>query len=668
LLRGLVIVSLVLGVGGAGLAAPGVDQATIRLHAAPGDAAEPAQTDAVRIGAPLRGFDYESFQGRLEALWFERKTLLASGRGDDARKVLEQLRSLCAEEGVRRLEPVAGALLVEARRDVAAGRYEEALAALHVADALDPDSPRIQLLRASAHWRGERSVSSTLRALAAAARSTLARAIQELSLFPQLAFLIGLAVAGAVAVFALAMVLRHQACVRHAAEERTRRLAAGRLSPALGWAALLLPLWTWVGAAWLPLYWILICFRFMSRRERLTAAALLILVALAVPAYAIGVALFGMAADPAVRTTLLSLGGEYDPNRLARLRQLVEAHPQEPVYRFLLAGLYKSGRHFEQAFDEYRRVLEIDPTLQAVYNNIGNIFYATGQYDQAIVAYGKALAQGPESFHARFNLHLAQSESFRFKEAEASLEAARKVDAKRVARLLSRTDGRPTVHDDSLEIGTVWAAAISGRRPLQVEGGGRSTAAAGAGPLADPIGWLALATLVGCGATLWRERTRPVPRSCIRCGQAFCERCKRTRRGEGREYCTQCLHLFVLSKGLAPAAKAAKLHAIERFERRTRRVRRLGSLLVPGLGQLLRGRTVRGVLVVALWIGALLALRPEFLGGALRLTGLAARPEVLLGATGPPVSADVSLVSLLAAPLLPILWIGANFGRRRREA
>ena len=33
-----------------------------------------------------------------------------------------------------------------------------------------------------------------------------------------------------------------------------------------------------------------------------------------------------------------------------KLRELVGAHPDDPMYRFLLAGLYKNGRYFEEAF------------------------------------------------------------------------------------------------------------------------------------------------------------------------------------------------------------------------------------------------------------------------------------------------------------------------------
>ena len=48
-----------------------------------------------------------------------------------------------------------------------------------------------------------------------------------------------------------------------------------------------------------------------------------------------------------------------------------QAYPEDPVYRFLLAGLYKNGRYFEEAFGEYKQLLMNDPQLSAAFVNIG---------------------------------------------------------------------------------------------------------------------------------------------------------------------------------------------------------------------------------------------------------------------------------------------------------
>ena len=65
--------------------------------------------------------DHQAFESRLEALWFQRKTLLADGRDADAEQQSELIQDFCGEEGIRRLENVAGALISEAHRDLEEG-------------------------------------------------------------------------------------------------------------------------------------------------------------------------------------------------------------------------------------------------------------------------------------------------------------------------------------------------------------------------------------------------------------------------------------------------------------------------------------------------------------------------------------------------------------------
>jgi len=98
----------------------GTDEEIIRLRppatqSAPDPALEPPVSSAplVDVAGPRRGFDYHAFEARLESLWFQRKTLLADGRRQDAAEQSQLMRSFCAEEGVRRVEGLASALLSE---------------------------------------------------------------------------------------------------------------------------------------------------------------------------------------------------------------------------------------------------------------------------------------------------------------------------------------------------------------------------------------------------------------------------------------------------------------------------------------------------------------------------------------------------------------------------
>lgn len=643
-------------------AAPADD--VIRLRPANREADPEATPDAGDPAEHRRGFDYASFEARLESLWFQRKALLADGRTEDAARQSDQIRAFCSEEGVRRLEGMAGALVAEARRFIDEGHYDRALDSLGLAQAVDPGRPQVHVARASIYWKSGGGFLAAGSELLSGVSASIRRSLQNLSLFNQLALVLVIATAGCVLLFSVLMLFRYQVPFRHEIEEWAVQFMDARLVVPLGWAVLFLPLLLWFAAGWIVLYWIIVTFRFMSRSERLAAAVLLLAAALTVPAYRTAVTIYGTTADPAVRTTLDSAGGEYDPDRVLRLQQLVRAHPTDPVYRFLLGGLYKNGRYFEDAFAEYKKAIELHPAMGQAFINTGNIFFTTGQYAEAVAHYRAAADIDPQSMLAYFNLHLTQSEMFRFKEAEESLNRARAIDSKLLAQLLSRagSDGdRPMVIDAQLKMSSVWDAALEGSRPQLAQAGAGAPNRSWARGLINPISIVALVSLAACVGLLLAGRE--VARRCIRCGRPFCHYCKSGR--EGHEYCSQCLHLFVLGDGLAHETKNRKLYEVERYERLTRVARRWVSLALPGAAQMLRGRAAAGVALLLLWVAAIVAWQPLALRPVEMLTGLDLRLD-LLSPSAVPTAYGLNAFALLGLFSLPLVWIAGNVWRLRR--
>lgn len=615
------------------------------------------------------GFDYDSFQQRFESFWFRRKALLAEGRLEDAHRQSELIRSFCSEEGVRRMEAPAAALVAEASRYYDEGSYEKALASLDLAETLDPGLPQIHFARAALMRHSGGGSLEALREFAAGIEGSFVEAWNNWTLVNHLAILAVVAMLAAVGVFSIVMTFKYNTVFRHEVEEAMVRAGAERVGVAAGWGILLLPLLTWFFAGWTLLYWIVLMFRFMRRMERVAAVTLLLATAAAVPAFKAAVALYGMTTDPAVRTTLESAGGAYSPDRLVKLQELAEANPDDAVYHFLLAGLYKDGRYFQEAYGHYREVLRLDPGNYQAHINIGNIYYRLGQYGEAISAYREALDQRPDSVLAHYNMYLAQSESFRFKDAEASLKTAQQLDAELARELLSRDAGadlRSRVEDASIHIGSVWRAAVEGR-PLRATL--ETEAEAGSwqpvpGHFLNVLSVAALAALLACGGMVILFREQPAGR-CIRCGRPFCHLCRSGR--EGQEYCSQCVHLFVIGDGLAPETKTRKLYEVERYEKSIRRGRRLFSLLLPGASHLLRGVAARGSALVFLWVLMLIAWNPVVLTPAERLAGLDFHFEMLRPGCVPAAFAiEPSAILALLGAL--VVWVlGNSWVWRRRE-
>jgi tetratricopeptide (TPR) repeat protein len=60
--------------------------------------------------------------------------------------------------------------------------------------------------------------------------------------------------------------------------------------------------------------------------------------------------------------------------------------------------------HWEEAIDAYRRVVAIDPTYAAAWNNLGLLLHRMGQYDEAQEAYATAVRQDERCCQAAYNL------------------------------------------------------------------------------------------------------------------------------------------------------------------------------------------------------------------------------------------------------------------------
>lgn len=654
--------------GASSVATAQVDSGVIRLGASKGEEQTPDSAGAAGLEGMRRGFDYQAFTARLEALWFQRKSFLADRRRDDAARQGQLIRAYCEEEGVKRLKPLAGALVTEAVRFIEAGDYDGALDSLSLASAFDPGRPELRLMRARIYWQANQGYAASGMELLAGLREAFVRTVASLSLLSRVGVIIFFSALGCLGVFSMLMLVRYQLQFRHEIEEWIGQRLTERWARSVGWTVLFLPLLLWFTAGWVVFYWIAILFRYMRGMERGAALALLLFTLLSVPFFSVSVTLFGMTADPLLRATRAATEGQYAPDRVIQLRRLVDANPDNPTYRFLLAGLYKNGRFFEEAFDEYKQALQLNPGFDKAHVNIGNIFYLTGQHSEAIANYRRALEINPGSALAHYNSHLAQSESFRFKDAEDSLRQARRIDSDLIGQLLAAVEKqgqRSLAVDATLKPLSLREAAFRGASPLSPQPGDSGTGRLGAWfGMMNPIGVGALGTL-GLILVLAALGRGQLPASrCIRCGCAFCRYCKSTQRGH--EYCNQCMHLFVLGDGLSPEAKQQKTREVERFERHKRLLRRVIAAFLPGSAHVLTGHAFWGSALLIGWFGTLLTWNPAILRPVERLIGLDLRLHLLESGSVPP-AYTLNVLGMLALVSALGFWLLGNLSSPRSK-
>lgn len=80
-----------------------------------------------------------------------------------------------------------------------------------------------------------------------------------------------------------------------------------------------------------------------------------------------------------------------------------------------------------QTIECYQRALKLDPDLVAAENNLGTIWQARNEWQNAIECYRRVIAKHPEHFHSRYNLGYCLIRIGEFNEAEQQLESAHRL-------------------------------------------------------------------------------------------------------------------------------------------------------------------------------------------------------------------------------------------------
>lgn len=105
------------------------------------------------------------------------------------------------------------------------------------------------------------------------------------------------------------------------------------------------------------------------------------------------------------------------------LLEAVEEFPDDPVAHALLARVYESEGLLEQALDEYRRSLELDPDQAELHHRVGVILYSGGDIAGAIAELETAVSVDGDFVGGRLFLADLYEEDGRMAEAAEQLSA-----------------------------------------------------------------------------------------------------------------------------------------------------------------------------------------------------------------------------------------------------
>jgi tetratricopeptide (TPR) repeat protein len=412
---------------------------------------------------------------------------------------------------------------------------------------------------------------------------------------------------------AAALLARRGGLLRHDLEEWLGPAQDRSASLGLFLLLLLLPVATFQGWGWLPLWCLALLFAYLDAREK-TLVVLLLAAAVAVgPAVSSLELRLRAGRNPLFHAALAAVESAPDPAAIARLEAAARDDPEDRDLAYLLGAARRRAGRYEEAAELYKQMLAADPTDAVARNNLANIEFVRGSYDAARARYRAGTEPGtpPEiAATSYYNLSLAYLQKFEYQAYNEAKSNADRLAPGLVADYdVWKYDSRDyAVVDLGLtreQVRDKFAGSESGVAVRNIVAGPGAPPQPGLLLGSLPNRFVAFVGVFALAAYLVGRLRGPkaFTHHCGRCGTAFCRLCHLGQVSGG--LCSQCYHLFVVRDGVSGPARNRKMVEVQEADGRRERVFRILSVLSPGAGQVYGGWTLRGAALLVAWYGVL---------------------------------------------------------------
>jgi tetratricopeptide (TPR) repeat protein len=580
--------------------------------------------------------------GDVEQAWFRLAQGLEKFNPDALKERTDELVQVAGKCDIVRMTPLALALVAHARTQ-SPGQAELTLTQ---AARLDPDSPEVWFALANVRL-GRANLASGVVALSTG--------IYYLFADPRLDALVGAsallaAVVTLVVGFAIWGILAIRRTVPRLWHDLTEMGAQWRLGPngvVLGVLIIALPVFAGGDPVWVLIWLFTLCWAYMPFGQRVVGAVGLLLVAAAPTLVELGFRNITHPPNAIFAATEVLADRRYEPQILEELDALTDVFGEDPDFHRLLGDLNRQFGLLDGAAIAYREGLRTAARNPALSEALGTVQYLEGDYNAALQSFKIAQEAGYDSAIANYNLSLAYAQTYHFRESEDAMAAARQVADRRLQGLTRGREHEIILpgfsHDDALKMLRRKDTLLLLNRGLSAPPLLRERTIEH--PLA--IGCV-MALILAVLHRLIRLRSGGFAASCLKCGRAFCRRCKLSH--ESQSYCTQCINIFLQKDMVGIEAQLAKRQQLTRRLFWLRVERRVSDLLLPGVGVGFGGRPMLGgVLVVVALLSSMLVLLwlPAFISPALMATSVWPLKALFTG---------VWVASAVVAQVLPVEW------------
>ncbi|HEV7571334.1 MAG TPA: tetratricopeptide repeat protein [Thermoanaerobaculia bacterium] len=529
-------------------------------------------------------------------IWPQATSAADSGNFAAAVKKTAQLTEVGKSSGIRTY-PVyalsAGALSRQAAKQ---GNKPAAEWGAKAADALDPISPAVAFMRAddeaaSSNWPG--AITAVFRGFGNILRNYRSRLLSRADFL----ITILMAIALTAFIFAIALFIRYGRAMTHDFREILGERFHGGSVSVLAFALLFLPIFLWLGPAWLVFYWFIIFFGYANRGERILILSLSVLIAAAPVLLDLTSHWIAGVDSPVVMSAIASNERSYQPDALRRMQELIGIVPDDATLHLLIGNLYLQDGNEPQATQHYRRSAELHESAGA-HVNLGNLHFVNNDFATAVTEYNKAEELDPKLAIAFYDDSITLGALSKFDEQAQKLDRANSLDRSRIERLTSAPPAQKIVFYDP-PIAQAWSVSSDiARRGVARSLFGNYAWFDPLESVRNPLTAGAILTILLAPFVDRIRRKTGYAGACIKCGRTYCPRCKSA--SESATFCTQCIHIYLKRDGVSVATKRAKLEEVSEHQGGVLTRNRWLATFLPGSAQFIEGRTMAGTIAAFL--------------------------------------------------------------------
>jgi len=570
--------------------------------------------------------------------WLRRKDLINRGKTIIGNKELEEIHRVQLDKGIHNLPIFATLLIREGFEASERGAFEEAVALCKAAKILAPGLPYGYFALARVYWskskyRLDQILAEYLKGFVPSIKNFKLNFIEFMDLF----FLIGSSILLAFVLYSFILFLKYFPSLIEGLMRNFRAQVFEIIVAIIKLVAILLPFFLQLSLIWAFMYWSLLFWVYLEKRERFMLGLFLILVVYVPWGMDVCSNFLDHSATPLLN--IYTANEEtWDHGLKEDLIQRLEANPRDTKILFTLGLINKREGNYSKAEYYYKRVISNDSSAAEAMTNLANVYLAMGNADKAIAMNSKAIDLNPQKASFYFNLYRANSKkSTALIKTDMSIEKATELNPQLIHRYLKIESDNMNrfVIDETVSSLSLWKDGIYHLMGKWTDPGG--LVSVWVKPLTGRWGFISpLLFLIMMVALLILAKRKGVMRRCPLCGSS--SRRVYPRRVEGDFICAGCHRLFVKKESLTPKLKVKKMARVRAYRRRAEVISKILSLFSLGGGHVWRNYTIRGV--------ALLFIFSIFILRRVHWHGLIRNAEVI--PTSSPLSSEAFFIGLFA--------------------